>query len=1453
MMLVLRAKKIVSGLMAICLLFVSMNITVFAEDEKNNREEIVVGESAENSLVETYTGDTTEINDITLAWGEDHVLTQSSYKNIRCINENTLTIDSSIEEVNIENINVEGNVTLDATGKEININKITWIGGTLTIYGNVNIEQKIEMAVERSASLVIKQYAEVNINNTLDISLTRAKLGNGTSLEVEPYGQLNVAGDVLGYKNGNALQGYFYPKVTVNGMMQVYGNFIVNGEYVYMTEDTGHLIVEGDYKQEIGQLMGYWGKDSHFTAGVLEVKGDYLYDSIGSNQLTGTHNVFFTGDSKQSVYGIFRNVWIGNTSPEGVVFTTLGSGNDVSHTKIWGTLWVAEGSVISGSSTETILRNPVSSFEISSHPDTMKYLPNTEFDPTGMGLSVTYENGETEETWGGWTLSYDFGMPYGEKSVIVEFGGKTQELKVEVAESVDIDSQENMVQWGDHYYQFFEEQITWKEAKQKCEELGGHLVTINSEMEQKLLADNDLRNPEIQYWIGGTNEPESDTDQKIEWRWITKETWNYENWRPGEPNNANGEEHYLTLGLQSEESKWNDSSNENRDIKGYICEYEMPEHLRSPSPASASVFLNDDNSLDISLDYSADEDYWAEVVYIADIKLLKEGKFYIKDYETDEVYFEMDFSDPGAPISIENGTCTIHATNLPLDTKMYVYIPQPFLETVNGCYQMGEFKNKEWYFTTGTYDFDFSPKKDGWKFVNRADGFNYGDQYQISKDKYIYVYGDTERAKTLYKARSFDKEGQPYWAGNCYGMCMGSLLIKDGYPSINSFGKLQTIELELQDQSSELNSSVSKVLDMIEVLEVSQNLYEAQYSERQNKENLSGLYETVKKVPVCISIYPNDKDVGHTLVGYRVEDKWFDTGAKIFVYDPNHPKDMNRYINLTKKDGNFISWDYEVNGKIWTDKNGGSISFSVFTADFKDILKGDNEQTGEYELASIGAESFTLENTKGEIAEVDNGTVGTQSTLEGFIPVQNSGVVLDEDGSSEERADLYNLYYFPHGEYSLITKDDPSQITISGQDSSILADIEPFTTFNFTTSNANTYREASIEPSSSEESFSVAYRYSSGADRLYDIMTLQGKTSEKVQVNETEQGISFSGVDDITISASSGGKEVKQNISDLNLYATISADVVEIKNNLFLSLNGDKDGDGISETEIVPPIPFDNVPVADIQLDQHEIKLDVGERIGLSARIVPTNASNQNVTWTSSNSKIVNVDQFGNVKAINTGVAYVTVTTTDGSKTDTCKVIVKDSSDTNSGNDSDFNQNTTQQDHSSNKIPNYSSSDPKGQDVEMAVEDNFWDNLVLKIESASGKQNIVVDASGRTLMPKAVLKALNANENVTLTIKWGGGEPIIISAGQVQTDPLKYAWRLEELANLCNNINSEKNVDKEVKNEISQGQPDINFNRNSKSTSSTKISPETGEIWIYQFVKFTATISLIGLFILKKK
>ena len=65
-----------------------------------------------------------------------------------------------------------------------------------------------------------------------------------------------------------------------------------------------------------------------------------------------------------------------------------------------------------------------------------------------------------------------------------------------------------------------------------------------------------------------------------------------------------------------------------------------------------------------------------------------------------------------------------------------------------------------------------------------------------------------------------------------------------------------------------------------------------------------------------------------------------------------------------------------------------------------------------------------------------------------------------------------------------------------------------------------------------------------------------------------------------------------------------------------------------------------------------------GSTAQLSATVAPTNASNQNVSWTSSNTAVATVSSTGLVTGVAAGTATISVTTQDGSKTATCAVTV---------------------------------------------------------------------------------------------------------------------------------------------------------------------------------------------------
>ncbi|MGN1444387.1 MAG: Ig domain-containing protein, partial [Acutalibacteraceae bacterium] len=80
--------------------------------------------------------------------------------------------------------------------------------------------------------------------------------------------------------------------------------------------------------------------------------------------------------------------------------------------------------------------------------------------------------------------------------------------------------------------------------------------------------------------------------------------------------------------------------------------------------------------------------------------------------------------------------------------------------------------------------------------------------------------------------------------------------------------------------------------------------------------------------------------------------------------------------------------------------------------------------------------------------------------------------------------------------------------------------------------------------------------------------------------------------------------------------------------------------------------------VSSVSLNKTAVSVYTGSSVKLSASVLPSDASNKKVTWSSSNKNIASVDESGNVKAVKAGTAVITVTTVDGGFKDTCKVTV---------------------------------------------------------------------------------------------------------------------------------------------------------------------------------------------------
>lgn len=85
-----------------------------------------------------------------------------------------------------------------------------------------------------------------------------------------------------------------------------------------------------------------------------------------------------------------------------------------------------------------------------------------------------------------------------------------------------------------------------------------------------------------------------------------------------------------------------------------------------------------------------------------------------------------------------------------------------------------------------------------------------------------------------------------------------------------------------------------------------------------------------------------------------------------------------------------------------------------------------------------------------------------------------------------------------------------------------------------------------------------------------------------------------------------------------------------------------------------------NISVTSVTLSQSSATITEGNKLQLTASVYPTNATNKNVNWSSSNTSVATVNSYGLVSAKSAGTSTITCRAADGSgKYATCKVYVE--------------------------------------------------------------------------------------------------------------------------------------------------------------------------------------------------
>ena len=83
-----------------------------------------------------------------------------------------------------------------------------------------------------------------------------------------------------------------------------------------------------------------------------------------------------------------------------------------------------------------------------------------------------------------------------------------------------------------------------------------------------------------------------------------------------------------------------------------------------------------------------------------------------------------------------------------------------------------------------------------------------------------------------------------------------------------------------------------------------------------------------------------------------------------------------------------------------------------------------------------------------------------------------------------------------------------------------------------------------------------------------------------------------------------------------------------------------------------------NIKVTNLELTPTQKQLKIGEMATLTATILPKDATNKKITWSTENKQIATVTQEGVVTAIGEGTTNIKATTADGAITKSCKIIV---------------------------------------------------------------------------------------------------------------------------------------------------------------------------------------------------
>ncbi len=245
-----------------------------------------------------------------------------------------------------------------------------------------------------------------------------------------------------------------------------------------------------------------------------------------------------------------------------------------------------------------------------------------------------------------------------------------------------------------------------------------------------------------------------------------------------------------------------------------------------------------------------------------------------------------------------------------------------------------------------------------------------------------------------------------------------------------------------------------------------------------------------------------------------------------------------------------------------------------------------------------------------------------------------------------EEPEEYTVTYNPNGG----TGAPANQTKVYGTDLALSSDVPERTGYTFL--GWSTTQNGSVE-------YSAGAKYTANSDvTLYAVWQMDAipvtnisldKTSVALEIGDTQTltaTITPSNATDKTVTWTSSNPSVASVSNGVITAKAVGTATITVKTT-----------DGSKTATCTVTVKTPTVSVAGISLNKSAATLEIDETVTLLETLTPSNATNKNVTWTSSDNSVATVSN-GTVTAVGEGTAIITVRTVDGNKTATCTVTV---------------------------------------------------------------------------------------------------------------------------------------------------------------------------------------------------